>query len=160
MMSNVQEHFGLEAPRRAGVTFIIFAVTIFPILTGPSIMANPEWFRSITWPSFTPMSKFWAFAYLASHVLVAYQVAAERRVHGNRLFFQLWAATVLLTWGFVIVFFAMQSLFFAALSQLLLTIVYVALIPLSRGSTLTAVLTLLPAAVYCGFAALIIYLAT
>ena len=106
------------------------------------------------------MSKFWAFAYLASHVLVAYQVAAERRVHGNKLFFQLWAATVLLTWGFVIVFFAMQSLFFAALSQLLLTIVYVALIPLSRGSTLTAVLTLLPAAVYCGFAALIIYLAT
>lgn len=158
-MSNVQEQFGLEAPRRAGVTFIIFAVTIFPILTGPSIMANPDWFRSITWPSFTPMSKFWAIAYLVSHVLVAYHVAAERRLHDNKLMFQLWGATVLLTWAFVIVFFALQSLFFAAISQALLTIVYMATIPLSKGNKGLAALTMLPAALYCGFAALIIYLA-
>ncbi len=158
-MSNVQEHFGLEAPRRAGVTFIVFAVTIFPILTGPSMMANPEWFRSITWPSFTPMGKFWAIAYLSSHVLVAYQVATERRLHENKLMFQLWGATVLLTWGFVVVFFALQSLFIAAVCQALLTIVYLVSIPLSRGSKGLAVLTMLPAAIYCGFAALIIYLA-
>ncbi len=158
-MSNVQEHFGLEGPQRAGVTFIIFAVTIFPILTGPSMMANPEWFRSITWPSFTPMSKFWAFAYLASHVLVAYQVAAERRLHENKLLFQIWGATVLLTWGFVIVFFTLQSLLLAAISQALLTIAYLVSIPLSRGSKGLAVLTMLPAAINCGFAAFIIYLA-
>lgn len=155
-MSDAQGQFEAHAASRVGSTFVVFALTILPILVGPRFMADVDWFRSIDWPLFTPLSKFWAIGFLLSHILVAYGVATEWLEHQNRFTVLLWGAQLVLTWVFVLVFFVGQNLMFASISEFLLAMGFLVAIFIARTKWYLAAVTYLPAAAYCGFAAYIL----
>jgi len=150
----------LKVSNRAGYIFLIFALTLLPVLLGPSVLVDKTWFRTLSFPEMTPTGKFWEFSYLISHVLVAYHVATEKRLLNNNKIYYLWWLQFALTWLFVFTFFWAQQVNQGGMVQYALAGTFLVGMFLTKAPWYVGVISLLPAAAFYTFGGTMMIMAT